>query len=256
MRFKRTEAEVERVEAAMREPAFLDATVLTVAVRTDPDVVAELLPPGLEPVAEPLVTAEVVSVGRSNCVGPFDGGGLYVRARHGDRTGGYCLSMPMSTDAAVRWGRATLGEPKKQADISLDREGDRVRGSVERHDTRLLDIDATLTDTADPRPDATTVFHYKFQPAVDGDGFRADPALVAATIESEPTRIEQGTADLALGTTPHDPLGDLPVEAVLGASYLETDLALSAEVLTTVDPDAFRPYAHGVGMDDWLALAG
>jgi len=253
MRFVRTDAEVEQVDAAIREPRFLDATVLSVAFRTDPDAVADLLPPGLEPPADAVARAEVVSVGGSNCVGAFDGGGLYVRARHGDRTGVYCLSMPMSTDAAVRWGRETLGEPKKRATIALDREGDRVHGTAERHGARLLDLDATLTDEGDSDPGTTTVFHYKFQPAVDGDGFHADPALVAATIESSPTRVEHGDADLALGTTTHDPLGDLPVEGVVGARYAETDLALTATVLATVDPEAFRPYAFGVGMDDWLA---
>jgi acetoacetate decarboxylase len=255
MRFVRTDEDAAAVREAIRRPAFLDATTLSVGFRTDPDVVEELLPPGLEPADEPLARAEVVSVGRSNCVGPFDGGGLYVRARHGDREGAYCLSMPMSTDAAVRWGRETLGEPKKRAEVTLDRTDDRVRGTVTRHGDRLLELDATLTEERDPAPGETTVFHYKYLPAASGEGFHADPALVAVTIESEPTGAERGTADVSLASTAHDPLAALPIESIRGAAYAETDLALSAEEVANVDPEAFEPYAFGVGMDDWLALA-
>ncbi|MEF8907683.1 MAG: acetoacetate decarboxylase family protein [Haloarculaceae archaeon] len=255
MRFVRPDEERRAVRDAVRQPAFLDATALTVSFRTDPDRVEELLPPGLEPADRPLARAEVVSVGRSNCVGPFDGGGLYVRARHGDREGAYCLSMPMSTDAAVRWGRETLGEPKKVAEVALDRTDDRVRGTVSRSGERLLDLDARLTEEGDPRSGEATVFHYKYLPAASGEGFHADPALVAVTLESTQTSAERGSADLSLGSTAHDPLGSLPVESVRGATYAETDLVLSAEEVATVDPEAFEPYAFGVGMDDWLALA-
>lgn len=255
MEFIRPDEEGAAVRDAVSRPTFLDATTLTVSFRTDPDVVERLLPPGLEPAERPLARAEVVSVSRSNCVGPFDGGGLYVRARHGDREGAYCLSMPMSTDAAVRWGRETLGEPKKRAEVTLDRAGESVRGTVRRHGERLLDIDARLRETQEPRSGETTVFHYKYLPAASGEGFHADPALVAVTLESEQTSAERGSADLSLGSTVHDPLGSLPVESVRGATYAETDIALSAEEVTTVDPEAFEPYAFGVGMDDWLALA-
>lgn len=255
MDFVRPEEERAAVRAAVSRPKFLDATTLTVSFRTDPGVVERLLPPGLEPADQPLARAEVVSVARSNCVGPFDGGGLYVRARHGGREGAYCLSMPMSTDAAVRWGRETLGEPKKHAEVSLDRTGDRARGTVTRHGERLLDIDATLTESREPWSGETTVFHYKYLPAASGEGFHADPALVAVTLESEQTSAERGSVDLSLGSTAHDPLGSLPVESVRGATCAETDIELSAEEVATVDPEAFEPYAFGVGMDDWLALS-
>jgi len=255
MDFVRPVEERAAVREAIGRPKFLDATALTVSFRTDPDAVERLLPPGLGPADRALARAEVVSVGRSNCVGPFDGGGLYVRARHGDREGAYCLSMPMSTDAAVRWGRETLGEPKKRAEVTLDRTDEGVRGTVRRRGEQLLDIDATLTEAGEPRSGAATVFHYKYLPAASGEGFYADPALVAVTLQSDQRSLEQGTATLSLGSTAHDPLGSLPVESVRGATYAETDIALSAEEVATVDPDAFEPYAFGVGMDDWLALA-
>lgn len=254
MAFTRSPEAVASIEDRIAAARFTDATVVSVRFRTDPAVVADLLPPGLEPADDPVARADVLSVGASNCVGPFDGGGLYVRSRHGDRHGAYCLSMPMSTDAAVRWGRATLGEPKKLAAVTLDRDGRTVRGRIDREET-LVAIDATFTAQADPEPATGTVFHYKFQPAVDGSGFTAPPALVAVTNEGDPEHVETGTADLRLGTTPHDPLGHLPVEAVLGARYAETAITVRAAVVTTVNPEAFTPYAYGVGMDDWLTLA-
>lgn len=253
MDFVRSADDCDRIAARIRRPRFADARVLTARFRTDPAVVERLLPPGLEPTDDPLASAEVVRVGRSNCVGPFDGGGLYVRARHGTRTGSYCLAMPMSTDAAVRWGRATLGEPKKLATVEWHRDGGDLTGRIDR-DGRILAIDATLGDEGEPRETTGTVFHYKYQPAVDGDGFHADPALVGVRTETSLDHVRRGSGTLDLGTTAHDPLGRLPVEAVTGITYVTGEITVSAEVLATVDPDTFRPYAFGVGMDDWLAL--
>ncbi|MFB6171947.1 MAG: acetoacetate decarboxylase family protein [Haloarculaceae archaeon] len=255
MTFVPSDEAVAETLAAVAEPHFLDATLLTVGFRTDPAVVERLLPPGLEPADDPLARAEVISVGESNCVGAFDGGGLYVRARRDDREGLYCLSMPMSTDSAVRWGRETLGEPKKLATVALDREDDRVVGRAERDRTAILELAVDLDAEREPRPGTTTIYHYRALLAVDGSGLAADPELVEVTIESSPTRVETGTASVTLGSTAHDPLADLPVEHVRDASLVETDLVLGARGAGRVDAEAYLPYAFGVGMDDWPAHA-
>ncbi|WP_254538241.1 acetoacetate decarboxylase family protein [Halomarina litorea] len=251
--FVRTAAEVAEIRDRMAENRFLDARSVSVRYLTRPGVVEAVLPPGLEPTDDPVVEAEVVVVGESNCVGSFAGGGLYVQARHGDVVGQYCLAMPMSTDAAVRWGRDLFGEPKKRAAVRLEREGPTVAGSVARHGEDLLTVEATLERERDVDPATRTVFHYKALPDVTGRGFQFDPVLVRVDFESDLHRFETGPGSVTLGRTAHDPWADLAVEEVRGAAYVEADLASNQTELATVDPEAFAPYGLARGADDWLS---
>lgn len=252
--FVRSPEEVTAIQDRMAENRFVDTHSVSVRYLTDPDVVERVLPPGLTPTDDPLVEAEVVEVGGSNCVGSFAGGALYVQAAHGDDIGYYCLWMPMSTDTAVRWGRDLFGEPKKRAAVRLERDGDDVSASATRHGEELLGIDATMETRRSVDPSPRTVFHYKYLPDATGRGFQFDPTLVRVDFESDLHRFETGTGSLSLGHTAHDPLSDLGVESVLSTAYAEADLTSSQTVLTTVDPEAFAPYAFARGADDWLEL--
>ena len=91
--------------------------MLSVEFLTDPDVVAEVLPP-------PLPTHHA-ACGRwqSNCVGDFFGGAIYVAARHDGIDGAYVLAMYMDNDQPTIYGRDLFGEPKKLATSALHRHG-------------------------------------------------------------------------------------------------------------------------------------
>ena len=141
----------------------------------------EVLPPPLEPAAEPLVTVGIGTLGRSNCVGAFDGGMLCVRARYKDVEGDFCLAMPMSTDVAIIFGRELYGEPKKQARVQLKSDGDVVRASVERFGTVYMSLEARLTENVPiDGPTYADRFHFKFMHAANGRGLEFDPILVHA----------------------------------------------------------------------------
>ena len=58
---------------------------------------------------------------------------------------------------------------------------------------------------------------------------------------------------VALASTAHDPLGDIEVVSVLGASYIEGDLISSCRAAARISADEFLPYALG-RMDDWSLL--
>lgn len=254
MGFVRTEEELEEIQERMSRNEFLDRRGLTIRFETDPDVVERVLPPGLEP-TDPIAEVDVLEVGRSNCVGGFAGGALYVRARHGDREGNYCLAMPMSTDAAITWGRELFGEPKKHADVVFEKNGPDVRGRIDRRGETVVDLQAEVTEEKEARTVEGTVFHYKYLPDPTGDGLQFDPLLVGVTFESEIRRLVEGTGTVELRSTEHDSFGDLPIEETLGASYSEGDIVSSQEKLATVDAEEFLPYAYSTGaVDDWLAF--
>jgi acetoacetate decarboxylase len=90
MGFVRTSEEIARIQDTLSEPRFVGAEMLGVEFLTTPEFVQSVLPPGLEPADEPRVRA-MIGRWRSNCVADFDGGAIYVAARHGDLEGDYVL---------------------------------------------------------------------------------------------------------------------------------------------------------------------
>lgn len=253
MGFVKTREEIARIQATLAEPHFFSAQMLTIQYLTKPEIVRHVLPPGLQPTAQPLVTAMVGRWGRSNCVHAFAGGALYVRAQHKDYVGDYCLAMPMSTDAAIIFGRELFGEPKKQATTTLERQGNTLRGSCVRYGQPIISITATM-ERQEPIGESGFVnFHYKFLPKSDGQGLEWDPVLVMATFKVKVSRAEKGRGQLSLGHTVHDPLGEIEIVELLEATYTEGDIYSRCQTLATIHAAEFLPYAYGK-IDDWTAL--
>ncbi len=245
MRFVKTADEVRKLQSIYARPQFMATRSLYVLFETKPEAVEALLPPPLEPTAEPIGSAWVGDIGNSNCVGPFMGAALYVRARYRDLVGDYCLTMPMSTHAAVTFGRELYGEPKKLAKVVLERRGEHVWGSVERHDIRYMSLRGRMEGPGPTGRHQSSTFHFKFLPRPDGSGFDHPPLLVHITTETTVNTAERGKGEVVFRDSPHDPVADIPVTQVIGATYAEGVSYTSGRVLCEVDPEAFLPYSFG-----------
>jgi len=156
--FVRSDRELREIKERMRRNRYYDVERVSITYRTDESIIDRVLPPGLQPTDRSVVQADVMRVGHSNCVGGFDGGGLYVRAEQNGHEGDYCLALPMSTDAAITWGRELFGEPKKHATVSFDRNGDHIQAAVSRYDDRIIDIEAALEGSASIESEPRSVF--------------------------------------------------------------------------------------------------
>ncbi|MCZ2111580.1 MAG: acetoacetate decarboxylase family protein [Dehalococcoidia bacterium] len=259
-RYVKSPEAVARLQAAMAEPAFLRARTLAIAFETDPDVVNELLPPPLEPAEQPTATVSVYEIGESNCVGPFKGASLNLSCRYRGEPGFYCVTMPMSTDTAVIFGRELCAEPKKLAEIVLDYgRTSHIRGTVTRHGVTYIDLRGTFEGEPQEIAQSGVSHHYyfKFMPSADGRGFAHEPELVRVTHTGHPHRLVRGGGTIIFRESAHDPVIDIPVLSVLGASYSEGETHTRAEVVQTVAAADFLPYAFAK-MDDlatWLVPA-
>ena len=253
MGFVKTSEEIASIQARLAEPRFLSAQLLTVQYLTRPEIVRHVLPPGLEPTEQPVATVMLGHWGRSNVCHAFSGACFYVQARHKEHVGDYCLAMQMSTDAAIIFGREVFGEPKKYAKTTLERSGTTLRGRVERYGSPIIRIEATMQKKEPPTEGGFTNFHYKFLPKCDGQGLEGDPVLVMASFKTKPTLIESGMATLTLANTVLDPLGEIEILEVLGASYVEADTYSRCQALARIDTEAFLPYAYSKN-DDYAAL--
>lgn len=245
MRFVKTADEIKNIQAIYGRPHFMAARSLTVLFETTPEAVRALLPPPLEPTAEALGSAWVGDIGNSNCVGPFMGAALYLRARYGDLVGNYCLTMPMSSDAAVTFGRELYGEPKKLAKIVFESQGEHIWGSAERYEIRYMSLRGRMDGPGPSGRHDTSTFHFKYLPRPDGSGFDHPPLLVHVAGEVNIQAGQRGKGELVFRDSPHDPVADVPVTQVIEAIYTEGVSYSSGKVLCQVDPDAFLPYAFG-----------
>jgi acetoacetate decarboxylase len=252
MGFVKTPEEIARIEHALSHPRFVNGEMLAIDFLSDPDVVAAILPPPLEPADEPLLSA-MVGRWQSNCVGDFYGGAIYVEARHDGIDGRYVLAMWMDGDVPTIYGRDLFGEPKKLATSTLHRHGDVFTGYVDRGGVRIIELHGQLTKDLGAAQVEGVNFNFKARPSADGIGLEEDAILTRATFHSIVRRARAGTGTLTLRGTVHDPVDELPIVSVAGASYVECDLIASCESVATVPADAFLPYHHG-RHDDWSAL--
>ena len=249
----KTTEEVARIEAAVSRPRFSGAQMLSVEFLADPEFVAAVLPPPLEPLAEPRMRA-MVGRWQSNCVGDFAGGTVYVACSHEGVEGEYNLAQYMDGDAATIFGRDVFGEPKKVARSTLRRRGDRISGSIERMGVTLVSLEAELTRDLGPFEATRESYNVKSRPAADGHGLEEDAILTQANYEITARVALEGEGRLALAGSVHDPLDSIPVREVLRATYFEGDLLAATRSVARIPAATYAPYHHGRN-DDWSALA-
>lgn len=186
---------------------------------------------------------------QSNCVADYDGGALYIAARHGDIEGTYVLAMHMSTDAAIIYGREVLGEPKKHGETDIRRRGNRMSGWLAKDGVRLIEIEADLHTDLGPDQVTGANFNYKALPATDGNGLEHDAVLTLAEFDVDLWVNREGTGSLTLNGTPHDPFDEIEIVSVKRATYVEGDLIARARSLAVIPADEFLPYFHARAYD-------
>lgn len=252
MGFVKTAEEIAQIERLIARPQFVSGERLAIAFLTTPETIRRLLPPPLKPTSEPLV---VVGIGRwqSNGIGDYAGCSVNLAARHGTVEGGYALAMWMDTEPSVVFGRDVFGEPKKLGAVRLFRSGDRFRGHLERHDTRLVEIQADISEWTGASREERVAFNYRSRTAVDGAGLDGPAVLTRATFTTDVKRAGAGTGSIILRGTDHDPVDELEVVSIAWASFQEHDIAARCEAVDTVPADRFLPYHHG-RTDNWLSL--
>ena len=243
MRLVKSSDEIAAIQSLYARAHFLGVRQLAVYFETTAEAIRELLPPPLEPAPDPLGTVLFTEIGNSNCMGAFNSGGVYLRARYQEITGHYCIAAPRSTVDAVTVGREIFGEPTKLARVVFDTTNEHVWGHAERHAVRYLSARGRCDEDAAPGREEFTSFQFKFLPRSGGAGFDCPPCLVQVTSTLNATSARRGRGELVFRESPHDPLADIPVRQVVQAVYSEGQMYSSAHVLCEVDPEAFLPYS-------------
>jgi len=251
MGFVKTAQEIEQY-FGLAVRVFPGAQMLGILYETEPAVVAGLLPPPLEPAAEPWALSYIAEFPETNLGPGYREGAIFVRCQYQGEVGNYCLSMPLNDEARMHNGRNIYGFPKKLATVALHRDGNTAEGWIERHGTRFVTVRANLTAKLDEPPlKVGPNFLFKFMPAADlSRGFDGPVLLVRQRNEFDYHCFEMGAGEIVFEDSRHDPWSDIVCKRVIASYFFtSTNRLLPGEVLAEVDPDAFLP--HSFSRTDW-----
>ncbi|MEU3923088.1 acetoacetate decarboxylase family protein [Streptomyces sp. NPDC029004] len=239
----RTEAEIAAARASSSRLPDIWSTGVVAVWESDPDAVAAVLPPPLKPTERPLVRAGISKVDLSGY--PLGAGSVAVAALHDGREGWYPLVMPMTHERALVGGREVFGEPKKLGEVGVERDGLVVRAVLARHGIAFVEVRGAVDGPLPlPEPAEKLDFYFKFLPAVDGQGFDADPVLVHCTRNEKFRKLEKLTGDVVLRESMYDPVADLPVRRVVELTIGEKTSDQKGRVAERVSAQALLPYIH------------
>jgi acetoacetate decarboxylase len=220
------------------------ATTLVAIYETDPDVIASVLPPPLEPIEDAHARVTIASVDIEG-LPTFGACTFAVMCRHEGTVGDYALVMPMSTEQSVIGGRETFGEPKKIGEVTLDRDGDNVVGKVTRLGTTFLEVGGRITENLELPPENTrTSFYFKFLPSPDGKGFDAEPSLVYCRRTETTRSLQRVDAEVTLRESQFDPVADLPVRRLVDVTLAERLSIQRGEIHSRVPGEWLIPFVH------------
>ncbi|WP_327322766.1 acetoacetate decarboxylase family protein [Streptomyces sp. NBC_01210] len=239
----RTEAEIAAARASSSKLPDIWSTGVVALWESDPDAVAAVLPPPLKPTERPLVRAAISKVDLPGY--PLGAGSVAVAALHDGREGWYPLVMPMTHERALIGGREVFGEPKKLGEVGVERDGLVVRAVLARHGIAFVEVRGAVDGPLPlPEPAEKLDFYFKFLPAVDGQGFDADPVLVHCIRNEKFRRLERITGDVVLRESMYDPVADLPVRSVVELTIGEKTTDQKGRVAERVSAQALLPYIH------------
>lgn len=250
----------EQIVASTRTTVdFYDAQMLAVYWETKPEIIAGLLPRPLEPTTHPIALAFVADYPNTNFDVTYKETALFISAAFNGEEGGYCLSMPVTSDMAMAGGREFFGFPKKMADIHYRKDGETIEGWTERRGTRFMEIHARLTGkfndpaawdvlaaypAAEDGSSKRTSYNFKHFPAPEGGGFDYAPRLVKQETVFRPKEMQFGEAEIIFRPSHYDPWAEVEVVKMLGAVYTRGDNSmLGGRVVAEADPMEFAPHA-------------
>jgi hypothetical protein len=256
---------------------------LVLRYRTDPDRIARVLPPALEPDEAAEVAIDwwlhYPDRGGENLFypGPYTESGIHVTARWQGQRGMFQIGMPLDQDWGRVAGRENVGLVKKDGTPRLSRQGRRVRADLTRRGKLLYRVETEVLDApAHPmlwhRETGFGAFLYRYR--LDPDWRRGplgpDPVELwlrvlggkrgvypQEMVEGAPRECDLDRTRFAMvEPSPLDPFAEFPLLALLGVSYRETALYPQAdrahreaktptriERLQYIDPKRFEPWA-------------
>ena len=199
-----------------------------VTFRSDPEVVAKLIPQPLVP--DPnglmfLLTSYFFATG----FGHYRESTLCAMAKFKDKTVNYTLFLMLNNDMAIAGGREIWGWPKKAGDIEISEKDGAVKAQIARGGTELIRAKVALTELIDPSTlrGTTEYVNWKFIPSVkNGQPPEVNQLTLTKLTNFVPRKVYRGAATLEFEVSPVDHYSDIPILEVIDGTYYNSDFTL------------------------------
>lgn len=230
--------------------------MLKLAYRTDKDKVAALLPPGIEPGDEPLVSVTIYNVPIQNA--PEYGVVINVAADYDGMPGEYTLSIGINQEMVVYPSQERWGQPKSFQDTRYWRMQDVVEASVSHLGHTYIEFKGKIVGAQEPVADAElNEWWIKCLRGVDpaAPGYDYPPHVVHVYSKYGTAFLEKVEGELILRESKWDPIAQtLPMREQVSAhlwtpTFLDRRITLAGKL----DPDGFAPFADRLGGSRWPA---
>lgn len=206
---------------------------LSVYGHAEESTIRDLLPEPLEYVSSEF-EAFVLEAPEIDGLNGYQEGGVVIRAQYEEYEGAHMLAEYVNDAGAVAAGREIWGYPKKMATVSLEEGPDAVRGTVERNDSEILQLDFQKADVDVEVPTLFPRLQTKQIPRADGSGYDVNQ-VVKMTFEGDSDhfdaeRIESqttGHGEVSFEPSDEDPLYQLGPTDVIGGVLTVGNFTLS-----------------------------
>jgi Acetoacetate decarboxylase (ADC) len=237
-----------------------DWPLLKIVYRTDPDKIADILPPGIEPGAEPQVHLNVYNVPVKG--EPEYGVSTKVVANYDGTPGYYGIGLGIDQESAIFISQELNGQPKFPCSIVYFRRGDHVAARCTHQGYTFLEFAGEVVGVApaDAGDHEEHDWWIKSSRAVGGveKSYDFPPHVVDVASVQQTVRAETVDGTLLLRDSPWDPYTTmLPMREQLSSQLVwsvskRRDITLAGPL----DPIAFWPHADTIGGSRWPGFMG
>ena len=229
--------------------------LLKISYRTDPDKIADLLPPGIEPGPQPNVHITIYNVPVKG--EPEYGVATKVLANYDGMEGYYGIGLGIDQESAIFISQELNGQPKYPCSIVYFRRDDVVEARCTHQGYTFLEFHGQVTGAVeDPSGEyAENDWWIKSSRAVGGveKSYDFPPHVVRVATVNDTAHKEIVDGTLVLRDSPWDPFTELlPMREQLSA-HLVWSIHKRREITLAgaLDPIAFWPYADTIGGSRW-----
>jgi acetoacetate decarboxylase len=236
--------------------------LLKIVYRTDPDRIADLLPPGIEPGAEPNVHLNIYNVPVKG--EPEYGVSTKIVAKYEGTPGYYGIGLGIDQESAIFISQELNGQPKFPCSIVYFRRDETIVARCTHQGYTFLEFNGEVTgvgdEAGDPDGHVERDWWIKSSRAVGGveKSYDFAPHVVDVASVQRTVRAENVDGTLLLRDSPWDPYTTLlPMREQLSAQLVWSEMKSRTITLAgPLDPIAFWPYADTIGGSRWPGSMG
>ena len=233
--------------------------MLKIVYRTDPEKIAALLPPGIEPGAKPNVNLTIYNYPVPD--EPEYGIVTTVDANYNGIAGEYTLGYGIDQESAIFGSQEINGQPKYPCDTTFYRMGPSVTARCSHQGYTFVEFKGESTGQADPLEEFDQhEWWIKVARAAGmmSEGYDFPPHVVHVRSRYGTAWREEVQGELILRDSPWDPLTTmLPMQEQLSAHlWWPIQLDLAIKLAGKLDPEGFAPFADTISGSRWPGTNG